>query len=276
MVAGNFEAPGLESLEPRLLLSAAADGKDVLVHVNTPEFIVLTGEDSQGRNSMTPLASPMTFTLVTLPQHGTLSGTLPQLTYIPAHAYVGPDTFTFCVDDGTGSSAAATISLDVAPWTAPIGIPEPEFGIHETADAIYGPGYYTYYIDNTNPNATNTNNPKGTAARPRLTIPDPLILTPGDVVLIAGGAYTQVNDNYLTIRGGAHPIVRPSSEASAQPTCRASTGGSISPMPATGTSSWRTSNSTEHRPAVAILWPPAMLTMSPCGRASLRGPRVQR
>lgn len=186
-------------------VACTANPTSLLVHVNTPEFIVLTGEDSQGRNSMTPLASPMTFTLVTQPQHGTFSGTTPTLTYLPAKDYQGPDSFTFTADDGTGPSASATIRLTVAPWTAPIGIPEPEFGIRETVDAIYGPGYYTYYIDNTNPNATNTNNPKGTATQPRLTIPDPLILTPGDVVLIAGGAYTQVNDNYLNILGGGTP-----------------------------------------------------------------------
>ncbi|WP_395818481.1 Ig-like domain-containing protein [Archangium minus] len=54
------------------------------------------------------------FRVVTGPSHGTLSGTVPSLTYTPAENYHGPDSFTFTVSDGTTTSAPATVSLTVA------------------------------------------------------------------------------------------------------------------------------------------------------------------
>ncbi|MCD6304247.1 MAG: tandem-95 repeat protein, partial [Planctomycetes bacterium] len=92
-------------------------------------------------------------------------------------------------------------------WTPPVGIPAPDFGISETymmyADSqqyLYdygsGPepyhiganGPYTHYIDNTDPNATDTDNPFGTPDRPRLTIP--LNLPAGSVVEVHGDDYS--------------------------------------------------------------------------------------
>src|SRR3569833_2383562 len=72
-------------------------------------------------------------------------------------------------------------------YKPPVGIPMPSFGIKEshtmyagqkyaysTGIAPYknaGNGPYTHYIDNTSPNATDANNPYGTPALPRLSIP---------------------------------------------------------------------------------------------------------
>ena len=76
------------------------------------------------------------------------------------------------------------------PYEPPIGIPAPAFGIEQSVENIYGAGYYTHYIDNTDPNATDDSNPSGTAERPRLTIPRSLTdLPPGCVVEIRGGPY---------------------------------------------------------------------------------------
>lgn len=76
-------------------------------------------------------------------------------------------------------------------YTPPIGIPAPEFGIEETVENIYGAGYYTHYIDNTHPNATDTDNPYGTADKPRMTIPKRMMNLPaGSVVEIHGGPYS--------------------------------------------------------------------------------------
>jgi hypothetical protein len=72
---------------------------------NSSTNITLTGSDSQGRM--------LTFTLVTLPTHGTVSGTPPSVTYKAATNYFGSDAFTFKVNNGLTDSLPATISLTV-------------------------------------------------------------------------------------------------------------------------------------------------------------------
>lgn len=95
-------------------------------------------------------------------------------------------------------------------WTPPIGVPMPEFGIHQThylfAEATYdfgfgcepyrdaGHGPYTHYVDNTHPESTDSDNPFGTPRRPRNSIPYQLM--PGSVVELHGGPY----ESYFEIR----------------------------------------------------------------------------
>jgi hypothetical protein len=74
--------------------------------------IVLTGSD--------PEDDPLEFTVVDQPQHGTLSGTAPDLAYTPAANYFGPDVFTFQVDDGTTTSPEATVTITVTPVNDPV------------------------------------------------------------------------------------------------------------------------------------------------------------
>jgi hypothetical protein len=52
------------------------------------------------------------FVVVSGPSHGSLSGTAPNLTYLAASGYVGPDSFVFRVSDGAASSTA-TVSITV-------------------------------------------------------------------------------------------------------------------------------------------------------------------
>jgi len=72
---------------------------------NTPKTFTLTGSD--------PDNDPLTFSIVTQPTHGTLSGTLPQVTYTPDNDYAGKDTFEFKVNDGTVDSAPAIVHMNV-------------------------------------------------------------------------------------------------------------------------------------------------------------------
>ena len=58
-----------------------------------------------------PDGDPLTFALVGLPTLGSLSGTLPNITYTPFMAFMGVDSFTFSVSDGTSTSATATVSV---------------------------------------------------------------------------------------------------------------------------------------------------------------------
>ena len=52
-------------------------------------------------------------TVGALPMHGTLSGTAPDLTYTPDAGFVGTDSFSFAVNDGSLDSAPATVTIDV-------------------------------------------------------------------------------------------------------------------------------------------------------------------
>ena len=98
-----------------------------------------------------------------------------------------------------------TVVASFGRWQAPIGIPEPPFGIHEThhmyANGTYdfgfgpqpyhdaGNGPYTHYVDSTHARATNSDNPFGTAKRPRKSFPAPSTIGPGAVIEMQGGPY---------------------------------------------------------------------------------------
>ena len=56
----------------------------------------------------------LTYSIVTPPAHGTLSGNAPELTYTPEPGYSGGDSFTYQTADATGTSAPATVSITVA------------------------------------------------------------------------------------------------------------------------------------------------------------------
>ena len=73
--------------------------------------ITLAGEDDEN--------DPLTFLLGTGPEHGTLSGVAPDLTYTPAADFFGSDSFTFSVSDGVLVSTEATVSIEVSPVNDP-------------------------------------------------------------------------------------------------------------------------------------------------------------
>lgn len=56
---------------------------------------------------------PLTYTLVTSPQSGSLSGTEPDVVYTPDPGFAGYDSFSFYVTDNLGNSNTATISIFV-------------------------------------------------------------------------------------------------------------------------------------------------------------------
>jgi endonuclease G len=65
-----------------------------------------------------------TFTIVTPPQHGSLSGSGANRTYSPSLHYFGPDSFTFKANDGAFDSNTSTVSITVngGPTAAPATI----------------------------------------------------------------------------------------------------------------------------------------------------------
>jgi hypothetical protein len=88
----------------------AAD-QAVATDEDTAVGIVLGVTDADG--------DALTYTVVTGPQHGTLSGSGATRTYTPAPNYFGPDTFTFRVNDGAADSNVATVSITVRPINDP-------------------------------------------------------------------------------------------------------------------------------------------------------------
>lgn len=62
---------------------------------------------------------PTTWTIVAQPEHGTLAGTAPELTYTPDLNYVGDDEFTFIVNDGLSDSNEGTITITMTPVNDP-------------------------------------------------------------------------------------------------------------------------------------------------------------
>ncbi|WP_157987550.1 choice-of-anchor L domain-containing protein [Jiangella endophytica] len=98
-----------------------ADDQAVEAYVDTPAGIVLTGTDEDG--------DALTYELASEPEHGTLSGEAPDLTYTPAEGYTGDDAFTFTVSDGTATSEPATVTVSVVeeptPTPTPTASPSP-------------------------------------------------------------------------------------------------------------------------------------------------------
>jgi len=84
-----------------------ASAQSVTTNEDTPKAITLSASDADGNT--------LTYSIVSGPSHGTLSGSAPNLTYTPAANYNGPDSFTFKANDGTTDSNIATVSIAVTP-----------------------------------------------------------------------------------------------------------------------------------------------------------------
>jgi len=88
-----------------------AESLSVRTQEETPTSITLAGSDRDN--------DPLTYSVITEPSHGRLTGTVPNLSYRPELDFNGRDSFTFEVNDGKVDSAAATVSITVAPGNDP-------------------------------------------------------------------------------------------------------------------------------------------------------------
>jgi VCBS repeat-containing protein len=84
----------------------AANNQTRTLNEDATRSVTLTGSDVD-RNTLT-------FTVLSYPTHGMLTGTAPSLSYVPKANYYGPDSFTFQVTDGLLNSNTGTVSLIVA------------------------------------------------------------------------------------------------------------------------------------------------------------------
>ena len=82
-----------------------AQDQSVTTNEDTAKAITLVATDVDGNK--------LTYKIVAQPDHGTLSGTLPNVTYTPSPGYYGSDSFTFSAYDGLAYSNVATVSITV-------------------------------------------------------------------------------------------------------------------------------------------------------------------
>lgn len=82
-----------------------ANAQQVTVMEDTASNITLSGSDEDNDS--------LTYSVVTPPSHGALSGSGNTLSYLPSKNYFGSDTFTFKVSDGNSDSTEATVSIQV-------------------------------------------------------------------------------------------------------------------------------------------------------------------
>lgn len=88
-----------------------ANNQSVVAVQGAPTPVVLSGSDPEG--------NPLTYTITSLPAHGTLTGLPPNVLYTSASDYLGADSFTFKVNDGALDSADATVRIQV------LALPDP-------------------------------------------------------------------------------------------------------------------------------------------------------
>ncbi|MDX1823903.1 MAG: Ig-like domain-containing protein, partial [Thiohalomonadales bacterium] len=82
-----------------------AETQTVTTDEDTAVVIALTGSDVDGDN--------LTYAVTVQPEHGTLSGTPPALTYTPNENYNGSDSFSFKANDGQADSNTAAVNLNI-------------------------------------------------------------------------------------------------------------------------------------------------------------------
>jgi RHS repeat-associated protein len=82
-----------------------ANDQSAQTSLTKPVAITVSATDPDG--------DPLTYTVTTPPEHGTLAGRAPELTYTAAPGFVGDDHFTFAAADAFGASAPATVSVTV-------------------------------------------------------------------------------------------------------------------------------------------------------------------
>ncbi|MEO6572084.1 MAG: Ig-like domain-containing protein, partial [Ilumatobacteraceae bacterium] len=121
--AGNWSNTGTTTLT----VTSSTNSRPVAVAqvVVTPEdsavSIVLGGSDADALDVLS-------FSVTSIPAHGTLTGTAPDLVYTPETNFHGDDAFTFTVGDGIDTSDPATVSItvvavnDVPTITTPVAL----------------------------------------------------------------------------------------------------------------------------------------------------------
>ena len=120
----------------------------------------------------------LTYALVQGPAHGTLTGTMPIIRYVPAPDFFGTDSVTFTANDGQAVSNVATITITVTPVNdRPVATNDAYGTLEDTPLSIAAPGVLGNDADIDSPGLT-TQLASGTAH--------------GTLTLNADGSFTYV------------------------------------------------------------------------------------
>jgi hypothetical protein len=141
---------------------------------------------------------PMTFTLLTLPAHGTATLQYPgsyAVTYMPSAGYTGPDSFTWKMNDGLADSNVATVTITVNANTAPVAN-------NQSIESVQGSNYANqyFYLSYTDPDAGQTrtftilSQPQHGTATPMSTTSNAFTYTPAAGYTGADSFTWKVND----------------------------------------------------------------------------------
>jgi hypothetical protein len=88
-----------------------ADRQELRAKQNSPKHITITGSDDDG--------DMLQFAITRQPNHGTISGAPPDLTYTPDPGYLGRDFFLFKSYDEIAQSNTAKVGINVVPLGSP-------------------------------------------------------------------------------------------------------------------------------------------------------------
>ena len=86
---------------------------DHVVPIARSQVVVATRTRPITLNAYAAPDDLLTYSIVSPPVHGTLTGTPPELFYTPANGYRGTDSFTFKINNGKIDSAPGTVILNV-------------------------------------------------------------------------------------------------------------------------------------------------------------------
>ncbi|MDF7801296.1 Ig-like domain-containing protein [Pontiellaceae bacterium B1224] len=124
-----------------------ANAQSVATIPDTGVGITLTASDADSG------PSNLIYTVTAFPTYGSLTGAVPNVTYIPASGYIGSDSFTFTVNDGYDESAPAVVSITVnnqPPTADPQSVEVFRNGTLDvtlTASDLDGPSNLTYFVE---------------------------------------------------------------------------------------------------------------------------------
>lgn len=110
-------------------LTPTATPQAVQAQSGVAKAITLTGTDPENQ--------ALSFAITRSPEHGTLAGTPPAVTYTSTVGYLGSDSFAFTVNDGTTSSFAADVAITVVDREVPL--PVPGFGVGTGVASYFSP-----------------------------------------------------------------------------------------------------------------------------------------
>jgi hypothetical protein len=106
---------------PKANEAPSANDIELQLEEGSSVAVVLTGADADGDS--------LSYSLLSQPEHGALTGTPPSLVYTPDAGFSGMDAFTYRAHDGTSDSLQATVLLEV--------IPLPEQASLQTSKEVY-------------------------------------------------------------------------------------------------------------------------------------------